>query len=135
MKDEQKIILKISQLEKALEKFNEILNINSDKDYIIDASIQRFEFCYELIWKTLKLALQLNSIETNSPKDVLRKAYQYKYIENIDLWINLIEVRNLTTHTYDQILANEVYALLPQYAKIFTKVLYELKREFLNDKI
>ena len=128
-----KIILKINQLEEALNRFKEVLNVEPQPDYLTDAAIQRFEFCYELIWKTIKMALLLNGVEANSPKDVFKKAFQYNYIKNLDLWVNIIDFRNLTTHTYDQILAEEVFEQLPDYVELFSEVLLKLKKEFINE--
>lgn len=65
--------------------------------------IQRFEFTLELAWKTLKDKMEFDGLQLDriSPKVVLKEAYQAKYINNIELWLEMINDRNLVSHTYD----------------------------------
>src|SRR5690606_41538810 len=65
--------------------------------------IQRFEFTLELAWKTLKDKMEYDGLilDKISPKMVLKDAYRNKYIDNIELWIEMINDRNLLSHTYD----------------------------------
>ncbi|MFZ4525676.1 MAG: HI0074 family nucleotidyltransferase substrate-binding subunit [Chlorobium sp.] len=63
--------------------------------------IQRFEYTLELAWKTLKDKMESDGIilERISPKMVLKEAYKAKYISNIELWIEMVNDRNLISHT------------------------------------
>lgn len=65
--------------------------------------VQRFNFTIELAWKTLKDKMESDGFvfELVSPKVVLKKAYQTKYIQNIEIWLAMIDDRNLMSHTYD----------------------------------
>lgn len=65
--------------------------------------IQRFAFTLELAWKTLKDKMEFDGLQLDriSPKVVLKEAYQAKYINNIELWLEMINDRNLVSHTYD----------------------------------
>ena len=65
--------------------------------------IQRFEYTFELAWKTLKDKMEFDGIilDTISPKSVVRKAHESKYIHNISDWLKMIGDRNLMSHTYD----------------------------------
>ncbi|MEI6758031.1 MAG: nucleotidyltransferase substrate binding protein [Chlorobium sp.] len=65
--------------------------------------IQRFEYTLELAWKTLKDKMENDGIilDKISPKMVLKEAYKAKYINNIELWIEMVNDRNLVSHTYD----------------------------------
>ncbi|MCB1196920.1 MAG: HI0074 family nucleotidyltransferase substrate-binding subunit [Deltaproteobacteria bacterium] len=84
-----------------------------------DASIQRFEFCIELAWKTAKKVM--GTYQT-SPKQVIREMAQAQLIEDIELWLQAIDKRNLSSHTYKEALAIEVY----QFAKVFLPHLEKL---------
>lgn len=75
-------------------------------EFIRDSVIQRFEFCIELAWKSAKKSM---GTQTSSPKDVIREMAQSSYIENIDLWLRAIDMRNLSSHTYKEDLAEQVY--------------------------
>jgi nucleotidyltransferase substrate binding protein (TIGR01987 family) len=65
--------------------------------------IQRFEFTLELAWKTLKDKMEYDGLVLDkiSPKVVLKEAFQAKYINNIERWLEMINDRNLLSHTYD----------------------------------
>ena len=65
--------------------------------------IQRFEYTFELAWKVLKDKMEFDGLEINqiSPKRVVRDAYAAHYIDNADLWLQMIGDRNLMSHTYD----------------------------------
>jgi len=72
--------------------------------------VKDFEIVYELSWKTLKNFLQEQGHETTSDKDVFKQAYQLKYLSDEATWLSMIADRNLTVHTYDEALANELCA-------------------------
>lgn len=63
--------------------------------------IQFFEMSFELAWKTMKDYLEANGFpEIRSPRDVLKLAFQAGLIEQGRAWMQALEDRNLTTHTY-----------------------------------
>ena len=65
--------------------------------------IQRFEYTLELAWKTLKDKMEFDGLilDRISPKVVIKEAFQTKYIEQIDVWLEMINDRNLLSHSYD----------------------------------
>ena len=88
----------------------------------IDATIQRFEFTFELSWKFLKDYFMERDLELNFPKETIQKAFEVHLIENEDLWINMIKDRNMTSHTYDEALAVEIYMRIRNYVPEFRKL-------------
>ena len=80
-------------------------------------TIQAFEFCYELAWKTMKKALKVNGLEVNSPRETFREAADNKIIENPKKWFLYMEKRNLTTHTYNPLIMEEIIIILPEFVK------------------
>ncbi len=92
------------QLEKALHE--------PVSEYVRDAAIQRFEFTYELAWKTLKAYLATIDLTVLSPKETLKVAYQQGLLTDAAAWSELHVKRNLTSHTYDEALANTIYLYL-----------------------
>ena len=94
--------LTITPLIKARDSFNIALEAEKT-DLNRDASIQRFEFTFELAWKTLKDKMEFDGIvlDTISPKAVVRKGFESKYIKNAEGWLKMIGDRNLMSHTYD----------------------------------
>ncbi|TVQ68903.1 MAG: nucleotidyltransferase [Oceanospirillales bacterium] len=65
--------------------------------------IQRFEYTFELAWKVLKDVMESDGIALDqiSPKAIVRQAYSAKYLDNPEIWLNMIGDRNLMSHTYD----------------------------------
>jgi nucleotidyltransferase substrate binding protein (TIGR01987 family) len=98
------------QLRKALVRLDEAAQ--SESDLALDATIQRFEFVFELAWKTLRYMLLDAGITTNTPRATLKAAFQGGLIDEEGAWLALLEARNLTSHTYDEELAARVYQLV-----------------------
>ncbi len=67
-----------------------------------DGVIQRFEFCFELLWKTLKVFLDDRGVEARSPKDCLREAFSQGWITDEDSFLDMLADRNKTTHIYSR---------------------------------
>jgi nucleotidyltransferase substrate binding protein (TIGR01987 family) len=106
-------------LNEALSRLEEAVAEPMDaKNYMRDVVIQRFEFSFELTWKTIKkLLLQVHGVEVRFPKDALQQAYKADWITNEALWVNMLEDRNLTSHTYNKKLAQEIYNKVPAYTE------------------
>lgn len=90
---------------KALNSLQYALSLPQD-DISRDASIQRFEFCVELAWKS---ARKLMGTASTAPKQVVREMARAGLIDNVELWLEAIDYRNLTSHTYNAELAGQVY--------------------------
>ena len=83
-----------------------------ETELVRDAAIQRFEFTFEVVWKTLKLYLERQGHESGGPRPTFKKAFAEGLIatpEEADVWLQMIEDRNLTSHAYDQALAERIY--------------------------
>ena len=113
-------------LAKALNRFAEALQENqSSNPLAIDGSIQRFEFCVELMWKNLKRFLEIQGKVTKTPKQALQEAFAIGWINNESIWLSMLEDRNLTSHTYNDETANDIYSKLQEYYQEL-KQLYKL---------
>jgi len=106
---------KLATFEQALRTFKEAL-LESPTQLERDGAIQRFEYCYDLAWKTLKRYLARRGvIDLNSPKSVFTAAYAEKIIDDESMWVTIIARRNLSVHTYNQKLADSLFAELPLF--------------------
>jgi nucleotidyltransferase substrate binding protein (TIGR01987 family) len=74
----------------------------------IGGIIKAFEIVYELSWRLLKIFILQDGLDTAGPKDVFRKAYSTGWISDEKLWLEIIEDRNNTVHTYDEAFAKEI---------------------------
>jgi nucleotidyltransferase substrate binding protein (TIGR01987 family) len=89
----------------------------------IDATIQRFEFTFELSWKFLKDYFLERGIQLNYPKEVIKEAFAVGIINDETIWIEMLTDRNMTSHTYDEKLADEIYARIKLYVPELIKLL------------
>ena len=130
----QEITTLTSSLQRALQRLSEAL-ASQNKDIVIDAAIQRFEFSYELFWKWLKkLLFMREGIEAQSPKQVLQNAYMLGWISDEDLWLKMLQDRNLTSHTYQEKLAIEIFQHLPLYLEKMQSAYQNLQEKLLIKK-
>ena len=120
--------LKQEQFEKALMQLQKALAAPKS-EYLRDAVIQRFEFTYELAWKALKAYLATQDLQVLSPKETLKVAFQQGLIDDGSAWSELHFKRNLTTHTYDEALAEEIYMYLKNSGVFLFVTLQEKLRE------
>lgn len=79
----------------------EIQQQDPDNDLMRMAVIKSYEFTFELSWKTLKDFLAYNGIDAKLPREVLKQAFATGLLSNGQLWIDMLEERNLMAHTYD----------------------------------
>lgn len=100
------------QLEKAFAFLKKALN-EPESDIQRAATIQAFEFCFELSWKYLKSLLEEDGAALlASPKSVFREAAKHGFIDNPEQWFTYLQARNLTVHTYVETVADQVYAVV-----------------------
>jgi nucleotidyltransferase substrate binding protein (TIGR01987 family) len=99
-------------------------------EYMRDAVIQRFEFTYELAWNMLKAYLKTQDIEVLSPKETLKIAFQQGLLEDASAWSELHLKRNLTSHTYDEALAEAIYTYLETSGVILFEALQTKMRSY-----
>lgn len=109
--------------ENALKKLQEAIEQPKD-EFIRDSVIQRFEFTFELSWKTAKKIMGTQSV---APKIVIREMAQQGLINDTDVWFNYHEGRNLSVHTYKEELAEKVYDLAVSSVSDFKDLLKKLK--------
>jgi nucleotidyltransferase substrate binding protein (TIGR01987 family) len=124
-----------SQMKKfkaSIEKLSEVLKRDlTDDDIILDATIQRFEFTYENAWKAIKQVLKFKGDDCLSPRDCIKKAYKYGWITKEDVFLELLECRNLTAHTYNLNVALKVYSAVKKNHLLFSELYNKLEEALL----
>lgn len=116
----------IKNLNQALKRLKEAAKLSSTRIHK-DATIQRFEFSFELSWKTIKIFLGDQGIECKSPKDCFRKAADFGLIKKPLDWFGYLEARNLIAHTYNEKIANRIYKKAVVFIKVGEDLLSKLK--------
>jgi nucleotidyltransferase substrate binding protein (TIGR01987 family) len=100
-----------AELQNAVKRLQEAV-AQPENDLVRDAVIQRFEFTFELVWKSLKLYLERQGLDCGGPRSTLKKAFTEGLIntpDEADVWLRVLEDRNLTSHAYDEALATRIY--------------------------
>jgi nucleotidyltransferase substrate binding protein (TIGR01987 family) len=72
------------------------------------ALIQTFEFTFELGWKVVKDYLKYNGVEARLPREAIKEGFAAGVIEDGQLWIDMMDARNSTSHSYDEKVAAQI---------------------------
>jgi len=118
---------RLSNFQKAIFLLEEIPDLDLERLSFLEKEgvIQRFEFTLELAWKTLKDKMEFDGLILNkiSPKMVLKEAFKNKYVDDIELWLEMINDPNLLSHTYD---SDVIMEIVPDIQKKYTPLLSAL---------
>lgn len=104
---------KFDNFNNAVKRLNEA-NIAYKKDksdtLYRDSLIKRFEFTFELAWKTLRefLFSQGYSLAVASPQNVIAFAYREGFLNSEEIWLDMLDARNSTVHDYDDELSDKI---------------------------
>jgi nucleotidyltransferase substrate binding protein (TIGR01987 family) len=101
----------LAQLQSALEAHQSM----PENELIVIALIKAYEFSFELSWKTLKDLLAWNGVDARLPREVLKQAFATGLIDEGQIWIDMLEQRNLMAHTYDQARALQAAELITSH--------------------
>lgn len=123
----------IAQFEKTVNNLKEVLEKlkTAGENHAIfrDSAIQRFEIAFDVCWKTLKEKLRQDfGVEAISPKKVFQEAFKQTLIENDTVWLSMTDMRNETSHAYNEQFAEKVLDELPKVYKTFEQLLWKLKK-------
>ncbi|HOL63580.1 MAG: nucleotidyltransferase substrate binding protein [Elusimicrobiales bacterium] len=117
------VIIAIERLKKVFQKLKEA-TIKAKDDLDRDGVIQRFEFTTELLWKTLKIVLEYQSIDASQgPKYVVKQAFKFGYIPDDEIILDILNDRNQTSHIYEEKTAEEIYTRI---SKIYVSKIEEI---------
>ncbi|MBL4655030.1 MAG: nucleotidyltransferase substrate binding protein [Bacteroidia bacterium] len=93
---------------KANQLLKEAIAINEPSDAEQAGIIQFFEMSFELSWKLMKDYLESEGFVVKSPRECVKEAFQAEIISDGHIWMEALEARNQTVHTYDKKIAEEV---------------------------
>ena len=128
--------LDFTALENALQRLGEVVEIykkNPQDTIVRDSLIQRFEFTYSITLKTLRKyfierAFIVDDVNKLSFNEMVRTAMQLNLLKSdLAKWTEFREMRNLTSHTYDENVALKVSGIVPDFYEEITYLLKELK--------
>lgn len=107
---EDRINDKLGKYKQALARLEEALTEKEPDQFVYDATIKRFEFTYELAWKLLKAVIEYKGgKEVLFPRDVFKESFADGMLKNGEVWLEMLKDRNLSSHTYNQEMAKDVF--------------------------
>jgi nucleotidyltransferase substrate binding protein (TIGR01987 family) len=119
----------LGDFEKSLAQLEKALTVSANDDLIKAGCIQYFEFCFELAWKSIQsLARKQGLTDCLSPRSCLREAFINGWIQNEEIWLQMLEARNKMSHTYDTHEALKVYSLLKSFLPELQSLCRSLKQ-------
>lgn len=103
---------RFNKYKRALDRLTEIVEESKKRtlnDFEKDSVVQRFEFTHELAWKLMKDYAEYVSIKNiGGSRDAVRQAVTLELITNGDVWLDMDNSRNLTSHIYDEETAADI---------------------------
>jgi nucleotidyltransferase substrate binding protein (TIGR01987 family) len=123
----EKDIQRLDNFQKAVKLLSEVQTMELDELSQLEkvGIIQRFEYTLELGWKTLKDKMEFDGLilDRISPKVVVKEAFQAKYIDQIEVWFEMLNDRNLLSHSYD---LETFEAVIPEIKSVYAPLLAAL---------
>lgn len=134
----EKLELKYEAFSKALFRLKEAIDLYEKEEnaVLLDGTIQRFEFTIELAWKLLKEYLSYEKLgDFNSPRATVKESYKQGIISDGETWLDMLDDRNLTSHTYDEETAEEIYKnIVSKYYNILKQLKEKMGSVISNEK-
>ena len=94
-------IQRFNNFEKAFIRLTDAVNREKYDELAEAGLIKTFEFTFELAWKTLKDYLESKGIIAKFPRDAIKISFRNSIIEDGEIWLDMLEKRNLLSHTYN----------------------------------
>lgn len=110
---------------RALERFRIVVAererwiLEGNGDIVLDVAAKRFEFTYEMAWKALKRLLDYLGIDARAPRPVFKEAFIQGLLEDEEVWLDMIEMRDLSSHVYDEHEISRILTQLERYLAAF----------------
>lgn len=93
---------RFGNLMKAFSLFEEAATAEGLSPLEQEGLIQRFEYTFELSWKTMKDYLEAQGLSPSYPRDVIKEAFSSGLVADGETWIDMLEKRNMLAHTYKE---------------------------------
>lgn len=127
---------------KKFDAFSKCLTIllNAEKSFSDEiyrmGIIGQFNLTFELSWKALREVLLIHGVNkagTGSPREIIKAGYEFHFLDDEEIWLDMLKRRNQTTHIYNEEIAVELVNLIfDKYLSAFVNLRDELNRRTQN---
>ena len=117
-------IQRFQNYRKALEQLRQAVQLSQSRELSNlenQGMIQAFEFTHEMAWNVMKDFSEYQGDSTvKGSRDATRSAFKLELIEDGEGWMDMLRSRNLTSHTYNENVAEEIVGdIIKRYFKLF----------------
>jgi len=122
---------RLDEAMQALVTLDKVVGLPKPSDVERDAAIQRFEYTFEMVWKTAQAYVSDQGLlEASSPKNVIRASFKAGLFdeETAEKNMGMANDRNLTVHTYKEEFAVQLYTRLANHAALLRLWLTEIQK-------
>ena len=112
-------------------KYESLENLDDvTKEVYRDSIIKKYETLEDLIWKLLSKIFKASGLDINNPRGCYKQAFKEGFIDDIDIWNNILLSRNATSHIYSESDYEEIKEnILKEYINAMEKLLQKISRE------
>ncbi len=122
----------LEKLKKASKKLDDAVREAID-ELDRDGAIQRFEFTFEVFWKTLRIFLEYEGYRCAGPRSCIKEAARRGFLKEAEIVLDMLEDRNKTSYIYDESTAKEIFERIKQeYVEVF-RTNIDLLRDFIGE--
>jgi len=122
---------KLKDFNKSLSKLEIVVEREDDEYHFIrDSRVQRFEFTFELYWKTLKTYIYVEkNINHSYARDVFRECRSIGILteQEVETSLEMLKDRNFCAHAYAEKIVAKIALKIPKYSKLFRDIFNRLK--------
>lgn len=120
----------LQTLEDSLTRYTESADYDETryKEYR-DSLVKRFEYSLDILWKTAKSYLfEVHGVSVASPKPVFRECFSAKLLteSEAEQFLDMVDARNMTSHMYREVIADELYKMIPAYCTLMRILLDQM---------
>ena len=120
---------KLANYNKALQRLDEALAVENPNSFIYDSVIKRFEFTYELAWRLMKSYIEYQGgADVRFARDVFREAYAKGLIKEGEVWLQMLQDRNISSHTYNEDESKQIYERVKKYRQHFRQLAHDIEK-------
>ena len=89
----------LTNLGRAVVNLERALQVPTQGELVFEGTIHRFEITIELVWKTLKRALEFEGLNPRTPRESVKEAFRIGWLHDEAAWLDMLDHRNTTSHT------------------------------------
>ena len=122
---------RLTVAQKALGTLQTLLLAEDITDIVRDAAIQRFEYSFEATWKAAQAYLsEVEGLGAASPRATIRASLEVGVLDETAtrLALKMVDDRNLSVHTYNEALAEAIFARLEEHVQVMAVWLDAMER-------